>query len=158
MLAAEAAKLGLDEHERNLYFRTDRDKGNYVRPEARNARWHKFESVVIGNEDDVGVITRWTYPEGDALDQSKAAQHDNQVFLILLDRFTAEGRHVNHVSGPNFAPSVFAKEPEAVISGVTKNRFAVAMRRLFNAKKIRVEEYSRGGHRGTAKRIVRVTE
>jgi hypothetical protein len=56
------------------------------------------------------------------------------IFIGILARLTREGRKVGHSPGPNYAPSVFAKEPEA--TGLTKERLGVAMAELFKLGKI----------------------
>jgi RecA-family ATPase len=152
MSSAEAGRLGLEDYKRRLHFRIDREKANYVAPGVKNENWYKFESVLLANGDDVGVVTRWDYPDASTLDHSEQAVADNELFLRLLSRLSAEGRWVNSVSGPNYAPTTFAKEPEA--TGVSKIRLAAAMRRLFNAKHIKNEEYHT--RRGSASRIVRL--
>src|SRR5262249_22341138 len=141
------------ELERSLYFRVDRGKANYS-PPNKTAVWRKFENVPLANGDDVGVITPWQFPDDQALDFSEGAQEDNILFLGLLDRFAAQGRWVHPVSGPTYAPHLFVKEPEARGAGVTKHRLTAAMRRLFAAKHIRVDEYQTS-HGRTASRIVR---
>ena len=47
----------------------------------------------------------------------------------------------------NYAPTVFAKEREARVAKVGKRALADAMRRLFEANRIRVEETGSGGKR-----------
>jgi hypothetical protein len=65
------------------------------------------------------------------------------VFLELLKRFTKEGRTVGDKNGHSYAPAQFAKEPEAKDAGLRKEALADAMRRLFAAKKIHIEQYGR---------------
>ena len=72
----------------------------------------------------------------------KAADH---VFLALLTRLTLDGRAVSHKVGPNYAPAVFAQEPEAKSASVSKRRLVDAMRRLFHGKRIRAEVRDRKG-------------
>ena len=142
MSKADADKVGVDEVDRRLYFRIDRGKANMAPPAA--ARWHKFESIDLPNGDSVGVATAWQYPgQGDAASES-AAEH---VFLSLLARFTAEGRKASAGVGANYAPHLFHKEREAKVAKVTKGALAEAMRRLFEAKRIRVEQSGSGSHR-----------
>jgi RecA-family ATPase len=76
----------------------------------------------------------------------------DELFLRLLDRFTVQGRNASHSpTANNYAPTMFAKDPD----GKGKKReLAVAMDRLFVARKIKVEKYDR---RGSA-RLVRWQE
>ena len=75
---------------------------------------------------------------GNSLDRALAADRVDQLFLDLLTRFTVQRRAVSHQIGRNYAPSLFAQEPEA--RGVTMAAFRMAMTRLFAAEKIKVIE------------------
>jgi hypothetical protein len=149
MSAAEGAKLGFDEYERLSYFRVDQGKAN-TKPPAKKATWHKFESVILDNGDNVGVVTPWEYPDEGS---SEVARKAEGLFLQLLDRFTAEGRSLSDSSGATFAPAVFAKEPQAKAAKVGKVAFVEGMRRLFAAGAIKVEEYGNRGSRRIARTI-----
>ena len=67
------------------------------------------------------------------------------VFMQLLVRLTMEGRTVSEKSGANYAPHVFSQEREAKFAKLGKRPLAEAMRRLFRAKRIRVELSDRKG-------------
>ena len=78
------------------------------------------------------------------LDKLAREAKAEEIFLDLLKRFTNEGRNVSH--NPNShtnAPATFAKETEAKKLQLKKGDLEGAMRRLFEAKKIRVEDYGR---------------
>ena len=147
MSKAEADKAGVDEVDRRLYFRIDRGKANMAPPAA--ASWYKFESIDLPNGDSVGVATSWNHPgQGGASEMAEAAERAAEhVFTALLVRFTFEGRSVSASVGPSYAPNVFAKEREAKVAKVGKAALADAMRRLFAAKRIRVEETGSSGKR-----------
>src|SRR5262249_9760233 len=100
-----------------------------------------FENVALPNGDNVGVVTAWGRPDATPSGKAEAERKSEQVFLQLLDRFAHEGRFVHHNSGPGFAPSTFANEPEAKAAKVTRDMLAEAMRRLFSAGAVKVEEY-----------------
>jgi hypothetical protein len=138
---------GVDDVDRRLYFRVDRGKANMAPPTA--ARWHKFESIELPNGDSVGVVTAWQHPDqGGAAEVLEAAgRAADHVFLALLARFTVEGRSVSASAGANYAPLLFHKEREAKVAKVTKGALAEAMRRLFEARRIRVEETGSSGKR-----------
>jgi hypothetical protein len=144
MSREEAKRLAIDEFERLSYFRVDRGKGNTIKPSAANTVWRKFESVVTPNGEEVGVVTAWNHPgEGPPSDRQKtAAEAAETCFLTLLDRFTAASRNVSE-RGPFSAPAVFAKEAEAKKAKIGKEALADAMRRLFEANKIHLEDYGR---------------
>jgi hypothetical protein len=56
----EAAKAGAEN--RRYYFRVNDGKSNLA-PPVEKADWYKFASVEIGNGDNVGVVTRWKWPD-----------------------------------------------------------------------------------------------
>jgi len=81
------------------------------------------------------------------LDKLATQQTADLLFMDLLTRFTRQGRNVSATrNAPNFAPAEFAREPEAKADHVSKAALTDAMRRLFVADKICVEDY------GTASR------
>jgi RecA-family ATPase len=68
----------------------------------------------------------------------------DETFIDLLKRFASEGRNVSYnESAKNYAPATFAKEAEAKKHRLHKADLETAMRRLFEAKKIHVENYGR---------------
>jgi RecA-family ATPase len=145
MSAAEAAEVGISEYQRRRYFRIDLAKANFA-PPTEDAMWRCIESVVLPNGDDTGVVTVWDYPNKEELEQSPGATADEDVFLTILGRFTAEGRTVNAHSGTTFAPNVFASEPEALKAGMTKRRIQAAMKRLMKNGRIRSQTHANGSH------------
>lgn len=73
-----------------------------------------------------------------ALDQAVAADRIEQQFVAMLNRFNAQRRVVSHQMGRNYAPALFAQEPDA--RGTTMAAFRAAMTRLFAADRIGVLE------------------
>jgi RecA-family ATPase len=83
-------------------------------------------------------------PEGgiSSLDKLAREQKAEETFLALLARYEGEGRNVSdREAANNFAPHYFRKEKEA--KGFRKEDLDAAMRRLFAASKIHVEDYGR---------------
>ena len=77
-----------------------------------------------------------------SLDKLAREQKAEETFLSLLARLGREGRNVSDKSNsPGYAPTTFAREKEA--KGIRKDDLAAAMRRLFAANKIHVEQYGR---------------
>jgi RecA-family ATPase len=145
MPKAEAESAGIPEHERTIYFRVDRVKGNNA-PPAKAATWRKFVNVDLPNSDEVGVVIPWGFPgQGGppSPEKAEAERKVEHVFLEILARFTMAGRFVNDRSGPAYAPNVFAKEREAKLAKIGKAALADAMRRLFDQGRIRMETYGR---------------
>lgn len=69
------------------------------------------------------------------------------VFLALLGRFCEQNRRVHpHRTSVYYAPRVFAEEMEAMKHGVRMKGLEAAMKRLFDAGKIRVEVKGKGSH------------
>jgi RecA-family ATPase len=58
----------------------------------------------------------------------------DELFLTLLDKFTAQQRYVTDKTGRGYAPSEFEKSPDA--RGLKSPAFAPAMQRLFAQGKI----------------------
>jgi len=65
-----------------------------------------------------------------------------RVFLALLDMFAAQGRHVSTSPSGTYAPTQFAKHPEA--EGMTKRALASAMEALFHRRTIIVAQHGTG--------------
>jgi RecA-family ATPase len=150
MSKVDAEGVGIAELERTSYFRVDRAKANNS-PPAKSATWRKFINVDLPNSDEVGVIIPWEFPTQDgppSPEKAEAERKAEHVFMELLVRFTLADRVVNDRSGPANAPSLFAKEREAKIAKVGKAALADAMRRLFEAGKIRNEVFGPPSRQG----------
>jgi RecA-family ATPase len=61
----------------------------------------------------------------------------DECFLMLLDRYIAQGRHVSPSPSASYAPSIFANDKLG--AAFTKAHLRDAMNRLMHAGKIRVE-------------------
>ena len=143
MASKDAEAAGIPESERGFYFRIDRVKGNNAPP--AKAVWRRFTNVELPNLDEVGVVTPWDYPGQEAPSQEQAAAHHtaDTVFLTLLDKFETSGREVGDRKGTSYAPALFAEEKEARLAKLGKAQLKEAMQRLFDANRIRCEEYGR---------------
>jgi hypothetical protein len=82
-----------------------------------------------------------------SLEKLAADQAADNLFLELFDKFQSQGRRVSHSkTANNFAPSAFAKDPKvAKMPGIRKT-LAEAMERLFEAGRIRVENYGKASN------------
>jgi hypothetical protein len=92
----------------------------------------------------VGVIVPWEFPSQDgppSPEKAEAERKAEHIFMELLARFILADRAVNDGSGHGNAPGVFAKEREAKLAKVGKTALADAMRRLFEAGRIRNETF-----------------
>lgn len=87
-----------------------------------------------------GVFVADASPSG--LDRRVAGQRAERVFLKLLRLHAGQGRHVSATPSVTFAPTVFAKHPEA--EGITKGAFRQAMETLLTAGRTAVGEHGRG--------------
>jgi RecA-family ATPase len=154
MSQADADLTGVLQADRMSYFRIDRGKANNA-PPARVATWRRFVNVDLPNGDEVGVVTPWEFPGQGAPtpEKAEAEQRAEQVFLQLLDRCTAEGSNISARSGPNYAPARFAPTPMAKAAGVSKAALIIAMQRLLDAGRIKMEAYGRGDRE--ARRLAR---
>jgi RecA-family ATPase len=87
-----------------------------------------------------------------SIERAAAEQTAGDLFLTLLERQTASGRNVSHKPrANNFAPTVFAGEPDAKALSRPHNAFKDAMERLFRENKIHIETYGRHEHERIAR-------
>jgi RecA-family ATPase len=132
-----------------MFFRTAvTDKGEEPDPELRELVFMKNNYGPIGAK----VVLRWVNgvfapePGQGTLQKAAAERKAEDVFLVLLDRIP----NVSNKGGVSYAPALFAKEPEALAAKLSKEALANAMRRLFAANKVHMEQYgypSRGTYR-----------
>jgi RecA-family ATPase len=116
-------------------------KSNYSGAEGEtiNLRWHNGLFLPVAGMN--------------SLEKLAAEKRAEDLFLVLLDRFTEQGRNTcDKPSAQTFAPTAFAKEPEAKETKIRKTDFESAMRRLFAGKKIRNQPYGPPS-RGTVKLV-----
>jgi RecA-family ATPase len=96
------------------------------------------------------IVLRWKdglflpEPGMSSLEVAAAEKTADEIFLKLLTRFTQNGQNVSQKPQPaNYAPRLFAKEPEAKLLPRAKMALEEAMQRLFREQKIHVETYGR---------------
>jgi RecA-family ATPase len=85
-------------------------------------------------------------PEAGVSDLDKAGRKAKaeELFVDMLRRFLGDKRNVsNKPTAQNYAPTEFAREDEAKRCRLKKPEFEQAMRDLFKAGKISIEEYGR---------------
>jgi RecA-family ATPase/5S rRNA maturation endonuclease (ribonuclease M5) len=140
-----------------LYFERVIEDGMEADPDLRRISTKKANYGRTGNE----TILRWKdgmFHLEDAgnggLDAMASTSKARRVFLDLLDKTQSEGRNVNANGGPNYAPSVFAKDPRN--ERVTRAAFQSAMNDLFANGQIEVETFGPPSRQTT--RIVRASQ
>jgi RecA-family ATPase len=122
-----------------------------IQPEAGEQPTTDLREIIFkkNNYGPVGdtIIVRWReglflpVPGMTSLDRAAHEHEADQLFLQLLDRYTQQCKYTsNKVQSNNYAPTVFAKEPEAR-RRFRKEDFEGAMRRLFAANKIVVKPH-----------------
>lgn len=85
-------------------------------------------------------------PEGgvSSLDKAMRTATAEDVFMDLLRRFSAHNRNVSDkATANNYAPTAFAREDAAKKQAIKKGDLEQAMRGLFSADKITVEQYGK---------------
>jgi RecA-family ATPase len=130
-----------------LYLRTPEDKD-----EAE--RGIRILETAKSNYGPTGKPVRLQWGEGGlALEHAPSSlvrlaeeAKVDEVFLRLLDKFTAQGRDVRSTTGSGYAPSAFEDDPEAKSAGVRAKALKVAMVRLFEAGKIVTVQGKRSKH------------
>jgi RecA-family ATPase len=124
-----------------LYFKRilADDRKTELDPDLRLLSNEKANYAARGTE----IRVRWENgvfePDGEksGTDKKAATQVAEQVFMDLLRLFESQGRNVSPNESKTYAPTVFAAHPDA--RGITKRMFALAMERLFQANRIRIE-------------------
>lgn len=130
---------------RSMLHLSDPEKDD---PDVRDLELKKSNRGRVGEK----VKIRWNgltfAPEGAAISahQAAAERQVDDLFLRLLDKFTAQGREVRESTGNGYAPGAFADDPEAKAAGVKARAFASAMARLFNAGHIITVQGKRSKH------------
>jgi len=121
-----------------LYLSRITDDGFEADPDRRVLTTMKANYGRVGEETHMkwqaGVFIAEQAEHG--LDKLAAGAKAQRVFMKLLTTFTAQGRHVNHAGGPNYAPKQFAEHPDN--EGMTKRAFKSAMDGLLVAGKIEI--------------------
>lgn len=77
-----------------------------------------------------------------AVEAIAAGAEAERVFLKLLDVFTEQQRYVSATPSTTYAPTQFAKHPEA--EGMTKRALATAMEALFHRGIIAIAHHGKG--------------
>lgn len=104
-----------------------------------------------------GLAMKMTWHEGCYIkvnDEYADASKAKHVFLEILDRLWKQKTFVSNTTGPNYAPSRFAEEPEAEEDGFTKEVLAKAMKAMLKDGNLIVEEYTKND-RKPGKRLAR---
>lgn len=104
-----------------------------------------------------GLAMKMTWHEGCYVkvnDEYADASKAKHVFLEILDRLWKQKTFVSNTTGPNYAPSRFAEEPEAEEDGFTKEVLAKAMKAMLKDGNLIVEEYTKND-RKPGKRLAR---
>ena len=120
------------------------EPGEQLDSDLRELQFKKSNYGRVGDS----IILRWQcglfLPEAglSSLDKVARDQAADEAFLSLVRRFSDQGRNVSDKpSSNNYGPTAFAKEKEA--TGFRKADMEGAMRRLFEADRIHVEDYGR---------------
>jgi hypothetical protein len=125
---------------RSLLDTEDKDGGE-PNKDLRTLEGKKTNYSVNGAKIDVewkdGLFQRVAGPTGFA--KMAADQKTEEIYLTSLKRRRSQARTVSDKPGANYAPAIFAKEPEAIAAGLTKKQLETAMERLFADGKIRVD-------------------
>jgi hypothetical protein len=141
MSVKQAGDFGIEEEDRRGYFRVENVKANNAK--LGTISWCHISSVDLPcGGTPVGVVGPWNPPgQGAPTPAMKAAEIvADRVFLDLIAKYTSLGRRVNDRPRGNYAPKLFAEEKEAKLAKVGRVALEGAMRRLLDAKTIRLEQ------------------
>jgi RecA-family ATPase len=98
------------------------------------------ESIILRYQEGVFVPVRGA----SSLEKAAHEMQAEQMFIELLRRFEKDGRNVCHSKkANNYAPTMFAEDPEAKKAQLGRKDFEAAMVRLFGKDKgkLVVESY-----------------
>lgn len=127
-----------------LYLERIVQDGYEADPDKRVLSTKKANYGRIGGEISMtwreGVFVRDAEPQG--LDVLAAGAKAERVFLSILDAFTAQGRYVSAQPGPTYAPTQFARHPDA--EGCTKRALASAMESLLTREVVVIGYHGKG--------------
>lgn len=132
-----------------LFFKTTNESDDDSRSDQRELIVRK------NNYGPTGETIRMVWRNGlfvpvsapSTIERAVAERKVEDLFMGLLARFSHEGRKVSDKTGTNYAPAKFAAEREAKAAKCGKEALADAMRRLFTADKIAVQEDGPPSHR-----------
>ncbi|MEM8551091.1 MAG: AAA family ATPase [Pseudomonadota bacterium] len=119
-----------------LYLSRISEDGYEPDPDKRVLTTKKANYGRVGEE----ILLTWQAgvfepePAPSSVEVMTAAAKAERIFLALLDQFTAEERFVSSTPCATYAPTQFAKHPNA--EGVRKAAFATAMNNLFGRGEI----------------------
>jgi len=78
------------------------------------------------------------------LDRASRAAKAEELFMDLVDRFSLQNRTTSDkANANNYAPTLFAQEKVAKDQGIKKADFEQAMRSLFSAGRLTMEQYGK---------------
>lgn len=127
-----------------LYLERIVQDGYEADPDKRVLSTKKANYGRIGGEISMtwreGVFVRDAEPQG--LDALAAGAKAERVFLSILDAYTAQGRYVSAQPGPTYAPTQFARHPDA--EGCTKRALASAMESLLTREVVVIGYHGKG--------------
>ena len=106
----------------------------------KNQYGPKGESIILRYQHGLFL------PEGGISNLDKMARKAKaeEVFVSLLRRFSSQGRNVSDKpAARNYAPTEFAREKEAREFRLKKTELEQAMRDLFSADKLVLEQYDK---------------
>jgi RecA-family ATPase len=104
----------------------------------KNQYGRKAEKIVVRYTDGLFLPVQGA----STLDKLARERQTDDLFLILLRKFVSRDENISSKSGAHqYAPTVFADEPEAKAEHLKKSDFKEAMGRLFDTNKIHNEPY-----------------
>jgi hypothetical protein len=139
--------VGIPEAERHRYFRVGLVKANHtVMTDTKQI--YRLHTVTIPNlqQSEVGVVTAWQGRPGASGEFAENMRRAEEVFMAILRRVTLRGSpRVSDLKGSNYAPRIFAGEPEAKEAGMGEGTLAEAMKQLLAAGQVEAVDGGRGG-------------
>jgi RecA-family ATPase len=139
-----------------MYFTRDEDKdaseGTRILKVMKSNYGPEGERIQVFYERGIYKMVKML----GSLETAVANQKCDEVFVILLNKFAAQGRDLSEKPSTIYAPALFAKEKLAKDAKLSKEALGEAMRRLFESERIRIKVT--GPDSKQRRRIVEVTE
>jgi RecA-family ATPase/DNA polymerase I-like protein with 3'-5' exonuclease and polymerase domains len=120
-------------------LRAIKPQGSDTDTGLREIRFYKNQYGAISSSCYVRYNGGLLLPvDGMVMGGAERAAKAEEVFILLLKKFTAQKQTVNHLEGRNYAPKQFAEQTEA--AGIDKKELKAAMQRLLDAGVIEIRE------------------
>jgi RecA-family ATPase/DNA polymerase I-like protein with 3'-5' exonuclease and polymerase domains len=120
-------------------LRTVKPEGSDTDTGLREIKFYKNQYGPLSSSCFVRYTNGLFLPvENMSLGAAERAAKAEEVFILLLKKFTEQRQTVNHLEGRNYAPKRFAEQTEA--AGIDKRELKAAMQRLLDGGVVEIRD------------------